>query len=271
MAAGLTLTQEWPENLALILLYASAFSFVAAYAAAKEQAEAAGERGRVLLADLQRAYDRLEAYAAQAERFAVVEERTRLARDLHDSVSQTLYGLALSAEAAARTLAAGEFGGAADQVRELRETALQAQREMRLLIFELRPPLLEQEGLAASLRARLGEVEARSGLATSFAVEGEKHLPIAIEAELDRIAQEALNNTLKHAHASRIAVRLHVDDGCAELAVADDGVGFNATARRSDGGLGLRGMEERAARLGGRLVVESAPGRGTRVTAEVPR
>ena len=271
MATGLALTQVWPESLALILSYAGAYFFVAAYATAKEQAEAAREHSRALLADLQRAYQQLETYAARAERLAAVEERNRLARDLHDSVTQTLYGLTLSAEAATRRLAAGSAAEAAEQVRELRETALQAQREMRLLIYQLRPPLLEQEGLAGSLRARLGAVEGRAGLATSLAVEGDGRIPIAVEDELDRIAQEALTNAVKHARASRIAVRLRLHDGRAELDVADDGVGFDPAAPRTGAGLGLRGMEERAARLGGRLAVESSPGRGTRVTAEVPR
>ena len=271
MAAGLLYTQGWPESIAFILLYTGAFFFVASYAAMTEQAEAAREQSQALLVDLEEAYRRLEDYSAQAEALAVAEERTRLSRDLHDSVTQALYGLTLYAEAASRSLAADEIDLAASQLRELQETARQALQEMRLLIFELRSPVLEEEGLAAALQARLAAVEGRVGLDTALAVEGDGRLPPTREVELDRITQEALNNVLKHAHAQHITVRLHQDERIVALEIADDGVGFDPGSARAGGGLGLRGMAERAARLGGRLAVESRPGAGTRVAVEVPR
>ena len=268
---GLVLTQEWPRNLSFVFLYGSAYFFVASYAAVTRQAEAARERSQSLLADLQAAYRRLETYAAQVEALAVVEERNRLARDLHDSVSQALYGLTLSAEAAARQLDAGDVSAAGDQLGELRTTAQQALREMRLLIFQLRPPVLEQEGLAAALQERLQAVEGRAGVTTTLDVEGDGRLSPAVEAELDRIGQEALNNALKHARARRIAVKLRQDEHDVALEISDDGVGFDLGTTRARGGLGLRGMAERAARVGGSLAVESRPGEGTRVRVQVPR
>jgi signal transduction histidine kinase len=271
MATGLVYTQGWPESIAFILLYAAAFFFVASYAAVTEQAEVAREQSQALLIDLEEAYRQLEAYAAQAEALAVAEERNRLARDLHDSVTQALYGVTLFAEAAARSLAADEIDRAVSQLRELQETARQALQEMRLLLFELRSPVLEQEGLAAALQARLAAVEGRVGLATSLTVEGDGRLPPTVEVELDRITQVALNNALKHAHAHRITVHLHQDERSVALEITDDGVGFDPGAARTGGGLGLRGMAERAARIGGRLAVESRPGEGTRVAVEVPR
>lgn len=271
MAAGLLASQEWPKSISLALLYASALFFVASYATVTHRAEAASVESQRLLTELEDAYRRLETYATQAEVLAVVEERNRLARDLHDSVNQSLYGLTLSAEAAARHLAAGKTDSAAEQVRELRETARHALQEMRLLIFELRPPVLEQEGLAASLQARLQAVEGRVGLATTLAVEGDGRLPPQLESELDRITQEALNNALKHAQAQRIDVQLRQGEQTVALEIADDGVGFDPGAAGARGGFGLRGMAERAARLGGRLAVESRPGKGTRVRVEVPR
>jgi signal transduction histidine kinase/HAMP domain-containing protein len=205
----------------------------------------------------------------QAQQVAVLEERQRLARDLHDSVTQNLYGVTMYAEAAARLLLAGEINLAAEHLRELRDTSQEALREMRLLIFELRPPVLEQEGLVVALEARLEAVEGRSGLVTNFKMEVEHRLPPDVEEGLYRIAQEALNNTLKHAQAHHITVYLRQDKRTVMLEVADDGVGFDPTIAHEQGGLGLPGMKERVARLGGRLVVKSSPGEGTSVKVEV--
>jgi signal transduction histidine kinase len=207
----------------------------------------------------------------QARQVATLEERQRLARELHDSVTQALYGVTLYAEAAARLLSSGEVGLAADHLRELRDTAQEALREMRLLIFELRPPVLRTQGLAAALQARLEAVEGRAGLETEFKVEGEGRLPLEIEEELYRIAQEALNNALKHAQAHSISVSLRRDQRTVILEIADDGIGFDPTNAQGHGGLGLRGMEERAAQLGGRLTVRSRPGEGTTIRVEVDR
>jgi signal transduction histidine kinase len=264
MALALLATQDWPKSLALVVMYGAAFLFVVSYAAARYRSEA-------LVTELQGAYRRLETSTAQVEALAVVEERNRLARDLHDSVTQALYGLTLSAEAARRQIAAGQVDSADRELRDLAATAQHALQEMRLLIFELRPPVLEEEGLAAALQARLQAVEGRVGVATTLAVEGDGALPPAVEAEFDRISQEALNNALKHARAHRIAVDLHQDELAVTLEIADDGIGFDPDAARTRGGLGLRGMAERAARVGGRLVVDSRPGQGTRVRVVVPR
>jgi len=201
---------------------------------------------------------------------AVLEERQRLSRELHDSVTQSLYAVSLHAEAAARALGDGETVPATENLDEIRATVQEALGEMRLLLFELRPAPLDDHGLAGALQMRLRAVEARSGLAAEF--EGDEALRLRPEAEreLYRVAQEALNNVLKHAHASRVIVRLDTVDGHATLEVADDGVGFEP-ALRGRGGFGLPGMRERVERLGGTLAVESAPGAGTRVRAEVPR
>ena len=160
---------------------------------------------------------------------------------------------------------------AADHLRELRDTAQEALREMRLLIFQLRPPVLEKEGLVTALQARLEAVEGRAGLETEFKVEGEERLPPEIEEGLYRIAQEALNNALRHAQAHRITVYLYQDERTVILEIADDGIGFDPTTAREQGGLGFPGMEERATQLGGRLTVKSSPGEGTSVRLEVDR
>ncbi len=206
----------------------------------------------------------------RARQAAVLEERQRLARELHDSVTQALYGISLYAEAAGRALADGDATPAAANLQEIRETVQDALREMRLLLLDLRPPLLEERGLAGALQARLQAVEARAGLITELQGDGAARLPPETEQELYRLAQEALNNVLRHAHANHVTVRLDTCGGRAFLEVADDGIGFEP-ALSGGAGLGLRGMRERAEQLGGRLHVESAPGAGTRVRVELPR
>ena len=208
----------------------------------------------------------------QAQQAAALEERQPPPGDLHASATQSLYSARLHAEAALRLLASGDTATAAEYVREVKDAARDALAEMRLLIYELRPPVLEEQGLAAALRMRLEAVEGRAGLVTELVVEPEaaERLPGALEQELYRVAQEALNNALKHGKPGRIAVCLRQATGQVSLEIADDGAGFDVAAR-ADGGLGLRGMRERVARLGGRLDIESAPGLGTRVRVEVPR
>lgn len=207
----------------------------------------------------------------QAERVAVLEERQRLARELHDSVTQSLYSVTLYANAAALALAAGKEAVVADYLTELQQTAQEGMRDMRLLIFQLHPPVLEAEGLVAALQARLAAVEDRAGLQTHFRVEGERRLPIAIEEDLYWIAQEALNNVRKHAAASHVTVHLHFTGESVRLDVEDDGVGFDLPSVRGEGrgGGGLRSIAERTARLGGQFNYQSAPNEGTRLTVEV--
>src|SRR5262245_31434062 len=140
---------------------------------------------------------------------------------------------------------------------------------MRLLIFELRPPILEQAGLLAALQARLGAVEGRANLETQLIADGVNQLPAIVEQALYRIAQEALTNALKHAHARRITVALRRTQASVILEVTDDGIGFDPASASDTGGLGLRGMAERVAQLGGASKVQGAPGAGTHVQVEV--
>jgi signal transduction histidine kinase len=207
----------------------------------------------------------------RARQAAALEERERLARDLHDSVTQSLYGASLYAEAASRALADGDVEPAGANLREVRETLQEALGEMRLLLFELRPPLLDDLGLAGALKARLQAVEARAGLETDFEDHsGDQRLGQSTEHELFRVAQEALNNVLKHAHATRIGVRLDVSQTAVALEIADNGVGFTPELDGA-GGFGLDGMRQRIERLGGKLRIDTGRGNGTRVQAEVPR
>jgi signal transduction histidine kinase len=201
---------------------------------------------------------------------ATMEERQRLARDLHDSVTQSLYSLTLLAEAGRRHAERGNLERTQHHLERLGATAQQALKEMRLLVYELRPLELEGAGLASALRQRLEAVEHRSGVEARLLLEGALDLPVAIEEGLYRVAQEALNNALKHAQATHVTISVRADGERAELTVADDGRGFDREAVRDRGGLGLVGMRERAERLGGTLTVEAAPGTGTTIRLSLP-
>jgi signal transduction histidine kinase len=205
----------------------------------------------------------------QAERAVVMEERERLARELHDSVTQSLYSLTLLAEAGSESVRTGALQDAEQHTRRVSEIAQDALKEMRLLVHELRPPILEQEGLAGALRKRLEAVEGRAGVKTRLLADDLAELPASVEEELYRIALEALNNALKHAAASSVNVYVRTQDGAIELEVADNGTGFEPDGVSDAGGVGLSSMRERAEKLGATLTIQSTPGKGTSVLVRI--
>ena len=196
------------------------------------------------------------------KRAAADEERQRLARHLHDSVTQSLYSLALMTNGWAAMSDKGELDKPADSFRQLEQLSVQALSEMRLLIHQLRPTVLEETGLVGALQERLEAVEHRVGLETQLQTEGDiARLPLQVEEELFHISQEALNNALRHAEASNILVRIVVENGRASLSVEDDGRGFDPAV--TNGGLGLITMRERAEGLGGDFQLISNGDSGT--------
>jgi signal transduction histidine kinase len=199
-----------------------------------------------------------------------VEERNRLARDLHDSVVQKLFGVVLAAQSAA-TLFDRDPAAARGQVQRLQELTQDAIQELRSLIFQLRPPAVESEGLAAALAKHVQVLAKVHRQHIDLVTGGEPRLRPGVDDEVFRIAQEALHNALRHADADRLELRLEEREQLLVLTVRDDGVGFDpgATAHRSRR-LGLTSMEERAASLGGALRIDSAPGVGTTIRLEVP-
>jgi signal transduction histidine kinase len=268
--AGQTIQFGWPNGLSYTLLYVAGLIFVAAFSALTIQADESRQRSERLLEELRQAHRQLQTYAGQAEELAVAKERNRLARDLHDSVAQTLYGLTLQSEAASRQLASGHLEKVSGYLREIRQSAQHSLQEARLLIFELRPPILEKDGLVAALKARLEDVEGRSGLQTHLNLDEVGKLSANLETGLYRIAQESLNNILKHAQASQVTLNLARDPTKVSLEIIDDGIGFDPETAQLQGGLGLEGMQARAEQIGGNLRVQSAAGEGTRVKVEVP-
>jgi signal transduction histidine kinase len=207
---------------------------------------------------------RLRKTAAEA---AMQEERSRLARDLHDSVSQSLHSLVLSAETA-NQMNHTQPDRLERALAHLVTSARQALKEMRLLLYELRLMLApEATGLQSALENRLDAVERRAGVEASLVVASDASWPGSWDSELYFLAVEALNNALKHSRASQVTISLRGDLEDFEICVADNGQGFDARENcRQKGGMGLSNMAERAQRLGGRLQIETDPGNGTRVS-----
>jgi signal transduction histidine kinase len=204
----------------------------------------------------------------QAQRVAIGEERQRLARELHDSVTQSLYSLTLLANGWGTMAEQGRLENVADSFKQLGEVGQQALKEMRLLIHQLRPPILEKVGLVGALQHRLEAVEQRVSIKTRLLTDGDlDQLPLRVEEQLFYIALEALNNSLRHASASAIFVRLEAYDNYLTLVIQDNGAGFEPRADST--GMGLQTMEERAKVMGGDLVIDTRPERGTVVKATV--
>jgi signal transduction histidine kinase len=205
-----------------------------------------------------------------SQKSAVIEERQRLARDLHDAVSQSVYSLVLFANSGEEASQNGDANQTRFYLQRIQEVSQQALREMRLLIYELRPVILEQEGLVGALRQRLEAVEHRAGLQIELEVKLNTEIAPFIEMELFRVAQEALNNVVKHSHASQVLVRLSQDQGNTLLEVKDNGSGFNPELAASQGGYGLHNMQDRVTRLGGSLSIITDQQQGTCISANVP-
>jgi signal transduction histidine kinase len=217
----------------------------------------------------------------QSRELSIVEERNRIALELHDATAQTLFSIRLAAGTALAYLRT-DPDRAQEALDTVRRLAGDATTELRSLIFALRPPSLDADGLLPALGKHLEllgrthklqvELEASIDEAIRGDVDGDRFsLPADVEADLYRVAQEALNNVVRHAAATSVSVRIVRGDGKVTLTVADDGAGFDPGARSIRAHrLGLTSMLARTARHGGSTRVVSAPGRGTTVTAEIP-
>jgi len=245
------------DLLTLVVFLATAIITGQLASALRQRAELARSRER----ELRLLYE-------QAQELVSLQERQRLARELHDSVSQALYAIGLGAHTAREAIASDSEQALAsiDYVLALAEAGL---AEMRALIFELRPESLEIEGLVAALTKQVAVLRTRYKLNVEADLGEEPDLSMEMKHALYRIAQEALHNIVKHARASVVVLRLARQANEIILQVRDNGRGFDP-AGHFPGHLGLRSMHERVSKMGGTLTIESVPGQGTCVGVRMP-
>ncbi len=217
---------------------------------------------------LNRMAEQLQNLVQSRRELASLEERNRLARDLHDSVKQQVFATVMQI-GAARELVQQDPENAQAHLAEAERLARQAQQELAVLIRELRPAALEGKGLAQALREYVRDWSQQAGIQAELHVQGERGLPLGIEQGLFRIAQEALSNVARHSQASQAEISLMYEAGQVQICVEDNGQGFEQ-GQAGSVGFGLSSMSERAQALGGELKVESQPGQGTSVTASLP-
>jgi len=280
--AGPMLVDEkgWVFGLTMTVLNTGYCLLFSGYAHQVQRAEAVRERNQHLLGELQVAHRRLQGYAVQVEGLAAERERGRLARELHDSVTQTVFSMNLTVQSA-RLLLKREPDRAFGQLERLEELAAGAMGEIQALVSQLRPPSVAEEGLPNALRRLAAERQARDGLQVTVEVNGQadggtgplpdvqQALPEPVAEAVYHIAQEALTNVTKHASTGQATVRLNLANGASFLEVEDNGLGFDPElALRQRGHLGLSGMAERADEIGWSLSIESRPGCGTRIRVE---
>ncbi|MFB9277066.1 sensor histidine kinase [Cohnella cellulosilytica] len=233
-----------------------------------EQLGKLGRKWEDQVSSLQRLSTNNAELAAQARMSAVVEERQRLARELHDAVSQQLFAISMTATAVGRTMD-HDFERARRQVELIEEMASAAQSEMRALLLHLRPVHLEGKRLAQAIPELVEEMMAK--VPVDIAIDIEQDLPLnkGVENHLFRIVQEALSNTLRHSKATKMDIVLQRRGEAVRLGIRDNGIGFDTQVKKQ-ASYGMTNMEERVNELGGSLNVASAPGKGTRIEIRVP-
>ena len=250
-------------------IYVVGSLLVGLYGRASRTSEAARKRSEELLESLEEANRRLRAYAEQAEETAGAQERARLARDLHDAATQTVFSINLTARAAKIAVSQDptRVPGMLDRLQELAGDALS---EMRLLIEELRPRSVAEAGLVRALERHAALRERRDGMQIRLTVQGDERGETPVKDALFRCAREALSNVLKHAGVGEAEVTLAFSPREARLCVRDAGRGFDPDADRRPECFGLQSLRERVEALGGTVCIHSAPAEGTEIEARLP-
>jgi NarL family two-component system sensor histidine kinase YdfH len=269
--ANYGMVEGWNNLLGWALVITPMITFVILYVVVYSRQSEARARAQALAAELEEANRRLEDYSARVEDLTLANERQRMARELHDTLSQGLAGLILNLEAADAHLASNR----AERARSiLQQTLLQARATLadaRSAIDNLRAARPGPEGLDEILRSEAAHFTESTGIACTLEVDPALSLPHEVTDTLRRIATEALTNIARHARAHSVEVRCHLAAGQLEASIRDDGVGFDpATLNQQTGHYGLLGMSERARLAGGKLEVHSQPGKGTTLTLVLP-
>jgi len=264
LVANLVIGRGPRESMVQLPWVLLSLAFVFVYVVLFTRQVEARARAQALLSDLESAHRRLGEYASQVESLTLSRERERMGRELHDTLAQGLAGLIMQLEAIDGHLA----DGGTDRARAVVQQAMQRSRstlqEARRAIQALRASALDQGDLVEAIRREAQAFAAASGTPCSCEITGEPPaVSPATAQEVLRIVQESLSNAARHAHATRVGVRVRECRGEVRVAVEDDGGGFDT--ERAAAGFGLGGMRERAARIGGTLRVESRPGEGTTV------
>jgi signal transduction histidine kinase len=271
MAALMFYGQELGKALAFVLTFTMLLLLLGSYSVVAGQAEIARQKSQGLLDELQTAHRQLQRYVVQAESVAVTRERERLARNLHDSVTQTLFTMTLTSEAA-RLLFDQDPARAVPQLDKLQVLARSTLAEMSSLISALRPATITQQGLIPALAYHVAVLKRQQGLKVALNVIGEPHLSREQARRLFRVIQEALNNVVKHARTDQASVTIQFEDNQTLVQIEDEGKGFVLDdAQAKTGHIGLSTMRERVEMMGGTLTIDSSPGRGTRVAVDIPR
>ncbi|SHE13578.1 Sensor protein vraS [Chlamydia abortus] len=233
-----------------------------------EQLNRVSKKWEEQISSLQRLSNDNAQLAEKAKYSAVIEERQRLARDLHDAVSQQLFAISMTATAVGRTLDK-DFDRAKRQIHLIEEMSSVAQSEMRALLLHLRPVHLEGKRLAQGLIELLKELQAKTPIEIYWEMDDEIQLPKGIEDHLFRIVQEALSNTLRHSKATKMEIKLLQPPEGVRLSIRDNGVGFVLDEKKL-ASYGLVSMKERVNEIGGSMNVITAPNRGTRIEIRIP-
>ena len=254
------------EGLTRLLLFGSIIVFLASYSSAIRRAQQAASHSQSLMQELQEANQQLEQYADTQKRLGIVRERQRLARELHDSVTQTIFSMTLTTQSAL-LLVDKDPQQLGTQLLRMNQLSHSAMVEMHTLISQLRPEQVTGGGLVASLRQLVSGQHLPEGLSVTLDVDGDQEIPPLEAQGLFRIAQEALNNVVKHANAKNASLHLHMEKPI-WIAITDDGQGFDTQQALEGGHIWLAGMRERAEEIGWDLIIHSTPGEGTHIRVE---
>jgi signal transduction histidine kinase len=260
----------WPGGMMTLPLYGGGYSLLAVLAHAMTNAEAARRKSQELVEELQAAHVKMQEYAGRIEELAVVEERSRLAREMHDTLGHRLTVAAVQLEGAQRLIEA-DPGRAAQMVGTVREQVREALAELRQTVTALRAPLEADLSLPHALARLAAHFEEATGITVHQVLpraEELPDLPSPHRLALYRAAQEALTNIQRHAEAGQVWLVLAADGGAVTLLVGDDGKGLSLSSDQA--GFGLRGLRERAAQLGGEMHVEPRRGGGTQLSFRLP-